>query len=350
MNLDDQNLVEWLSHQPKEHFPFRGKVDYFNQYLRIKEFLDNEVHPHITSMTVKFEEEMYLTKHGTEHIDVVIDRISKLINTADFIISGYEAYILLVAAQLHDTGHIKSGRESHEKLSNQIIEDLASRMGNETIEKSLIWKIAEAHGGRKANGKKDKIDDLLARDVVLFYEVHPQMLAAILRFADELADDYTRSSPYLLQSGGINKGSEIFHYYASVLHSIEIDHIGKQIKIFFTLNTEHLVNKYGKSIKDEIEEVYLVDEIFERIYKMYMECLYCMRFVPYSIKIETIIARIDFIDKRSLQEFRSPISIKLSERGYPRIAEKDLYQLCGQDLIENGQAITGEYLKNSITP
>ena len=348
MNLNDYNLDHWLRLQPSNNFPYAGKVNYYNRYVLIKEYLDNNIHPHIVTVTSKLDENIYLTDHGTDHINVVIHRISRLLNVPDFQLSPYEVYLLLVATQLHDTGHIKSGREHHEKLSSQIIADLSKLIGEETVEKRMIWKIAEAHGGRKADGEKDKIDDLLGKDCLLSFPVRPQLLAALLRFADELADDFTRTSRYIISNKSVDKASEVFHYYASVLNSVEIDHIAHEVRINYSLDKDHIITQYGKPYKDKVKDVFLIDEIFERIFKMYLECLYCMRFIPYPIKIETIIAKIEFIEKNSLSDFRKPIAIKLSQKGYPKIAATNLYELCPEDLNEGGAIINGEYLKTTL--
>jgi hypothetical protein len=351
MDLNNYNLDHWLSLQPHDKFPYNGKYNYYNRYIQVKEFLDNNIHPHIAMVTSKLEkeEEIYLTDHGTDHISVVIQRISKLINVPDFELSPYEGYLLLMATQLHDSGHIKKGRTNHEKLSAQVINDLQNLLGSDIIEKRTIWQIAEAHGGRKADGKKDKIDDLLYSQSILNFPVRPQLLAALLRFGDELADDFTRTNAYLLKNGTIDRASEIFHYYASVLTSVVIDHDAREVRLHFTLDKDHIVKTYGKQNKGSILEVYLIDEIFERLYKMYLECLYCMRFIPASISINTIIAKIEFIENQSFMPFRSPISIKLTEKGYPTITAKTLYELCPEDLRENGKPINGKYLLDTIT-
>src|SRR5579864_4117221 len=169
MHLIHQTLDQWLADQRKSQFPYSGKVDYYNRYRSIKEYLDNNIHPHIVSATagLEHEEDIYLTDHGTEHINTVIKRLSNLVNVEDFVLSPYEGYLLLVATQLHDTGHIKQGRTSHEKFSAEVIKELSKLIGEETVEKRMIWQIAEAHGGRNADGQKDKIGSLVPKTSLL---------------------------------------------------------------------------------------------------------------------------------------------------------------------------------------
>ena len=96
-----------------------------------------------------------------------------------------------------------------------------------------------------------------------------------------------------------------------------VDYEGQEIKLSFSLTRENLQKKYGKSKIDGIvSEVYLLDEIYVRLYKMYIEFIYCMRFIPYANKLDTITAKISFVDNKSFVDFHAPISIKLIASKY----------------------------------
>lgn len=353
MQLNGKNLVEWLEGiKPKKAFPNYGKVNYVQKYFSIKEFLDNGIHPEVSGMTLVYDDDIYLTKHGTDHIDVVIQKLSELVDTNvqnDVDLTPYEVYLLLVATQLHDSGHIIKGRAAHEKNAAKVMGLLGNVLGTETVEKKMIWTIAEAHGGRRKDGKKDKIDLLPVEETIFGLKVRPRVLAALLRLADELSDDYSRASKVLMDGKILKKESEIFHQYASVLHTVNIDHLGKEIRLEFSLNRSQVSTKYGKGSKDgKPLEFYLIDEIYERLYKMYMEFIYCMRFIPFRNKLDTISAKITFIDSDELTDFLSPISIKLSEKGYPEIKASSLFELCPDELYKDGNPIDGEFLNHSL--
>jgi hypothetical protein len=354
MDLKGKSLPDWLEKfsNKSEHFPRNGMVDYHKRYLGIKEYLDIHVHPEIATMSLTFNDGIYLNKHGTEHINVVIERLSSLVDTGhskNIELTPYEVYILLVATQLHDTGHIKTGRVGHEKASSSVIAELGNLIGSETAEKKMIYSIAEAHGGRTIDGRKDKIDLLPTSETILRFPIKAKMLAALLRLADELADDYTRASRVIAIYPDAAKGSEIYHRYASVIQSVVIDHEGGEIKIRYILDRQDLIKKYGKeTAKDVIESIFLIDEIYARLYKMYLEFTYCMRFIPAINRLDTISAKIEFCDSNSLADFREPLMIKLTEKGYPKHQAKDLYDLCPETLFDSGKKINGEFLHNFV--
>ena len=344
------DLVAFLkkSSKKKINFPFDGKINYYESYNKIKEYLDINVHPILVTVASK-KDGGFLTDHGTDHINKVIDRVSSLINNSIIKLTPYECYLLLIAIQLHDTGHLIDGRSKHEESVARIIEMLGKLIGEATPEKTIIYRICAAHGGDDENGEKaDKLgsNDLFQNDFILGFAIRPKLLAALLRFGDELAEDSTRANRFLLNEGKIIEGSQIFHAYSDSLHTVNIDIIGKQVNLIFNLKKEYVINKLRKLKSEE----FLLDEIFKRIYKTYVECIYCMRFLPSGNKIETIYARIDFLDDEALQPYFESISVKLSEKGYPKLHAKNIYEICKDDLKYKGNGfITGELVNKIVS-
>jgi hypothetical protein len=344
MNVKNKNLEIWLSEQDKSKFPQNGKVDYYKQYELAAEYLNHNVHNHVNTIAA-YKDGGFLTDHGPDHIKSVIRKASELVNTPEFDLEPYEVYLLLMAIHFHDVGHIKDGRYQHEISSKYIIKYLGSRLGTDVIEKMNIYKIAEAHGG-KINGNKDKISQLLEKTTVLNCRIRPQLLAAILRLADELSEDRTRACRYLIETGDISKTrtSEIYHRYAYSLHSVSVDLEARSVEMSFEVKKDEVLKQFGKNN----DEVYLIDEIYKRTLKTYIECQYCMRFIPINIQIKSIIVKIEFIDDDEFQYFRAPIKYQLTETGYPDINNFDIFKMCPNELSINGENLTGSKLKALI--
>jgi len=338
MDLTNRNLESWLEEQDKRKFPQNGKVDYYKQYEIVAEYLDNNVHNQVNAFAA-LKDGGFLTDHGPDHIKSVVRKASELVNTPEFDLEPYEVYLLLMAIHFHDVGHIKEGRYQHEINSKYVIKDLGKKLGTDAIEQRHIYKIAEAHGG-ETDGKKDKISLLLEKDTVLNCRIRPQLLAAILRFADELSDDRTRAARYLMETVGIPKTSEIYHRYAYSLHSVRVDLEGKFLETNFEVTRDDIFKKRGKNNKKK----YLIDEIYERTLKTYAECKYCMRFIPLNIQIKSIKVKIEFIDEY-FEYFREPITYQLAETGYPDVNKMDIFNMCPDELSPNGVKLTGRRLK-----
>lgn len=342
MDLKDKTLEEWLKKQKKSKFPLEGKIDYYCRYKNLIDYLNTYIHPHVTPFA-SIIDGGYYTDHGPDHIKKVIRKASDLVNYKGLELTPYEVYFLLVAIHFHDVGHIKGGRYHHEMNARQVMHDVGDILGTDGTEKTHICQIAEAHGG-SIDGDKDKLRTPLEKeDSSLHQDIRPLLLAAILRFADELSDDRERSARFLMDQHVLPPSSEIFHRYAYALHTVKIDHMGNTVEMYFDLNKENVSRKYGKYDG----EIFLLDEIYKRTLKTYSECKYCMRFIPLEININSIKVKIRFIDE-NWENFRNPISYRLTETGYPDSSKMDIFSMCPNELKINGDNLTGDKLKELV--
>jgi hypothetical protein len=253
-----------------------------------------------------------------------------------------------VAIHLHDVGNI-FGREGHELSSADVMRDLEGKLGDESVEKKTIHKIAQAHGGH-VNGDKDKIGKLPPKEPVLGEFVREQLLAAILKLSDELADDYERAARYAALKGKLPRESQIYHKYAESLHSAMYDPTGKEILLHFDIPIDSLLQKYGKGNKaGGIDEVYLLDEIFERTIKTHLEVTYCSRFLRQYITVDNIYVKIDIYNNKFFEEIVHVIGYRLVEKGYPDKPSGGIYDFCPELNDWKGQGkLTGELLNTNL--
>lgn len=152
--------------------------------------------------------------------------------------------------------------------------------------------------------------------------VRVSMLAAILRFADELADDKTRIEKSLFDIESIPKENQIYHLYSKCLQPPVLE--GDTIKLEYYLDYEYVINQYYKGDK----KVYLYDEILERISKCLCELEYCKRFCYGFIKINSISARIAVIEKNRNIIYDN--TFKTKHAGYPNIKDFNVRNICEQ--------------------
>lgn len=293
-SLED-TLKVICSREPKQ-LPFdNDKLSYFDRYEQMADKLNREFHTHVVAGSAAKDGGL-LTDHGPDHIKTVINRAAALLDDPENnnVLNGYEIYLLLCAIHFHDLGNI-FGRSMHEKRVSEMMAEVSSILGD-SVEKDMIRKIAEAHGG-KVNGDKDTISHLVAKTPINGIDVRPRMLAAILKFADELADDSYRANHALLALGAIPKSSIIYHKYASCLHSVMLRDSCTSVEINYFINVEDMKLKFPKFNLEtsRYRQVYILDEVFERLHKMYIERLYCNRFMAPVVQVQSIIVNIKTI-------------------------------------------------------
>jgi len=340
MDLNNSTLVEWLRGVPSSEYPQGKKVDHHVDYDKLAKFLNEKVHKEVTIGANLKDPELLLNDHGPDHINTVISRASYLVDGLNFKLSPYEVYILLCCIQLHDVGNI-FGRYQHEINAENIMKEAEGICGTDTVEAIMIKKIASAHGGRNFNGDKDKISELPIIDDTLHGELRSRLIAGILRFADELADDKTRANATLLKQESIPKASEVYHAYAMCLDSVKVKHEDNAVYLNFKVPKSFLLKKFGK-MKSEI---YLLDEIYNRVLKMHYERIYCMRFCRNFIELNSLFVNIEFYDN-DLSEVFPKISFEIRENGYPK-SEGNIFDMC-KELIVNGNRLDADYIKSEI--
>ncbi|NEN25368.1 hypothetical protein G3O08_17875 [Cryomorpha ignava] len=327
MDLAEQTLEEWFLERPLKNMP-HSKHDYKSAYKTLVNYLDTEVHPSINAATLLIEagntdgKTGFLTDHGPDHVKTVINRISQLLKAERLKLTDYETYLLLLAVQFHDVGHVTGGRKNHEVNSKNVISEVAKMIGNDTAEQRVIWNIAEAHGGQP----KDKISLLQRQQNILGQTIRTQLLAALLKFGDELSDDRSRAIRYryLMEKDVIPVSSQVFHEYANALHSVMIDTTGQQIRLEYEILCAKALKTFGKGG----EHVYLFDEIVQRVKKMHTERIYCMRFLAPYMQINQIYARVEFYSDSGFEEVFDAIDFKFQEEGYPDISHLSIPEVC----------------------
>lgn len=337
------NIEKWLLSKEKEAFP--GNRDYAKIYSLAKDYMDTHIHSEVKAVAVKIVPEEYLNNHGSSHISDVIKRASSLLSSKEAYVSPYEAFILLMAIQLHDAGHIINGRKEHEKTVRTLIQKLfespCSIAGLDNTEKITIYKIIGAH-----SGKDDPIGRLPESTDFLGERVRQRFLAAILRLSDELAEDCLRASIFLLETNSviIDEHSKIFHKYSNALKSCEVHPESHEIVERFELSKEDVLSQ----IKTTKGDIYLIDEIYSRTLKTFTEMLYCNRFISEYMRITCISVLVDFDDVNKFESFLDSISYRLEEIGYPSLPVKDVFEIDKKALMREGVKVDGAYLKNKL--
>ena len=322
-------LERWFQSQSSngDHFP-NGNRNYFERYRGIKNYLSDKVYSFIGAAISAQDQGVY-TDHGLNHFDAVIRYAGKLLNLTahtngndNICISPYEAFVLLVSILLHDAGNIY-GRNGHEKHPLSIFKEMGEYLCPDQFEAKIITQISTAHGGMvklpEGSHSKDTISKLLYdKDEMSDIPVRQRLIAALLRFSDEICEDRNRAARFMFDNDILPKESEVFHAYANSISSVGVDHRSRSINLKIELMKDDVTKLYGKGSK----EVFLIDEIFSRLEKMYSEMLYCQRFMSEYIKLDRIRATIKIYDDRTDSLGDSMYLLKkqtfnLEEEGYP---------------------------------
>ena len=342
----NDSLEEWFLQSKPSDFP--DSISLVSKYEEIVKAL-KPVHKQVTA-GADFSDGTSLTWHDESHIKKVIKQVSKLVRYKDADITRFEAFVLLVAIQIHDIKNIE-GREEHENRAISIFNDLNITGLVDSILLKNIGFVASCHagsvilGGRK---EKDKISLLAASVFKGDKKIRLRFLAALLRLADEYADDSERAMSYLLKIGKIKEESIIHQKHAQCLIDVNIEAGSGKVDFDYHLAAEDALKKFPKYIKekDTYEDVYLLDEIFERTVKSHFETIYCMRYLRPDISVTKLHVTIEIEHLKITQQLS--IKYELEEMGYPN-TELSILEVCGDKYLrQNGGYWSGENLKNYL--
>lgn len=314
-----EKALQKLSENPS-CFP-NAKINYFIQYQGLLQHLKASVYEHIDAgLSANTPEHGLYTAHNSEHFDEVVLYAGELLGvtedgTGDLGLKPYELYVLLVAIRVHDAGNIH-GREDHEKKCFFVLRNCGAAAGEDDAEKKIIGNIAQAHGGKTANGDKDTIRTLNQSIGISRLSIRARLIASILRFSDEICESRRRANNYLIKYGNMPKHSELFHRYAASITESSISLPDRRISLKYTINLKDAIRPWGCAISGEKTESFLVDEILERLEKMDRERRYCNIFSREIYTIDSIRASIDIVNDDYETIHQIPIP-ELLDAGYP---------------------------------
>jgi len=312
-------------------FPHCG-IDRFDLYKNIKSKLNDDYYRDVDSGLTKDSGGSAYTHHDLGHVDDVIRKAGQIVGLGSEAntpaiehMKPYEVFVLLVACLIHDAGN-KTGRKGHAAKARKILGDVSDdRLPQKEI--SIISNVAKAHGGETLSGGKDTIGELSPKDGVDNTKVRPQMLAAILRLADELAENYRRASTR-------NEPESIFPNLYCKRISPHVDYESRRLTLDFTLSDKDckLLEKDEHGV-----EMYFLDYIANRVSKTELERRYCDRYLRGFATFEETRVKIELL--RKAEDWADPIFFTLKENGYPTDKPSEIVT---KELID-GERIAARY-------
>lgn len=278
-HLDLENaMIKALEKQYKQD----KAVSFESRYFAAKTKLFEDILPYIKN------NEPNLSDHSNDHIENVLNNAYKLIcgeieesqNVEKSEIDGLNLYFLCQVCLFHDVGNFFGRKKHNENIAKVLIQafgDLFS--GIHSREKRLIAEAGRAHTGKNGD---DTLSQLFSRsEHIQGDHLHYCSIAAIVRFADELAEGPQRTSMFMQEHGKYSEDSKIYHKYASCTH-IKIDSINQRVSVSYEFNIKP-EGRTKEVIDNELRE--LLEFTYKRISKLDQERKYFNYYNKISIPI-----------------------------------------------------------------
>jgi hypothetical protein len=220
--ITEKRLIE-------EYGSEKGK-EYFAAYTLARQRLVEEILPEIKAILPQY------TDHGPKHIADVMDNAYNLLSEPVSEFTATDLYCLLLSIILHDSGNIFD-RVDHQRKISQIYDYVRYQPDSVRQEKFIILKAVEAHCGEASDGSEDTLKDLDESSHLNGKPVQLRSIAAVLRFADELAEGPHRTSKFMRKIYDFPEHSEIHHKYADITR-VFIDRGNDRIALTYHIGVE----------------------------------------------------------------------------------------------------------------
>lgn len=253
----------------------------FAAYISAREILVREVLPEIKGV------QPLLTDHGPIHIADVLKRTEWLLGKKEEILksfTGTELYCLLLCILFHDVGNIFDRRD-HQRRITTVYDYVRPEEQRKKDEKTIVLTAVGAHCGEAADGSMDTLKDVAESSHLDGRPVKLRKIAAVLRFADELAEGPQRTSGFMQWQRNNSDERGIYHEYASIT-DVFIDRGNERIALTYhiRINTE----KEGPFDSDKERKLgALLEFAYKRVIKLNQERqysrYYCELIAPFKM-------------------------------------------------------------------
>lgn len=315
---------------------FPRKENYVQIFNDLEQYLNKNVHTQVVAGAAANGSGL-LNDHGPVHVEMVICKARDILGDMANRLSGYEIFLLLLSIHFHDVGNI-FGREDHEQRISEVMEALGNLLPFDYAVKSNIMRIAMAHGGNIC-GEKDTISELPDYDHLEGQEIRPALLAAVLRYADEISDDHTRANRFLMDAKAVPENNIAFHEYSKCLEqpAVRGDTLLLKYSIPYKL-AKNRIMKLGT-------QIYLYDEILLRIKKNLCELEYCRKYSKGYIVVSSLSVHINVRKENPYQlAYQDNFKVRLS--GYPN---QESFTLCDRcESPESIKILSGDKLADHL--
>ena len=212
-----------------------------------------------------------MTDHSASHVADVMQNAERLIGPQalekpDPTLTAADGYTLCLAILFHDAGMVY-GRTGHQKRITEVYKWVQGDTQRPIQEQPLLHRIAGSHTGLTDSGSHDTIADV---PPAMHFEGEPvrsQELAAILRFADELAEGPHRTSTFKREKRGLPSENEVYHDYAAIT-SASIDRPEGRIVLSYEIELDDTMTQRSQRFQR------LLDFTFRRVIKVDRERRY----------------------------------------------------------------------------
>jgi hypothetical protein len=181
--------------------------------------------------------------HGRGHITRVLENLDHLVGSEPLAyLNVYELFLAMMAILYHDIGLLRQ-RERHGDISKELLEgDNNDAYIINKFDKEIISAAVVSHSASKdINAECSRFS---TEEIVGQYRARPRVVAALVRLADELDEDYRRADVILQQRLNPPSESAFFWLFCQRIRGVRPNLLAKRIDFNFAPEINDVL-RYG---------------------------------------------------------------------------------------------------------
>ncbi|MCP4604861.1 MAG: hypothetical protein GY847_30800 [Proteobacteria bacterium] len=262
--------------------------------------------------------------HGPKHIQRVLEYLDKLVAGDPLTkLTDIELFILLCAAVFHDIGMIR-GRKGHQREAQHFLGLAGYDFAIEDYVRDFIGQVLATHSSKEKIGEEfkgyDHEEELAGETIRLRY------LAALLRLADELDEDFRRAKNRVFYNARIPEGSVIYWLINRKIQSVALKRDDQCIEVMVNYDNADIERLYPFELGHKVN---VIAAIYHKMEKLNREVQYCMRFMEDGVSFREL--KVTFRKKSSKRKRITIVFDSDSDESVP----EELSEIYRQELTES---------------
>ena len=161
--------------------------------------------------------------HGPGHIERVLEKFDQLIDgnpARPELLRPYELFLAMLSILYHDIGMLR-GRAGHADTSGLLVGDENNDYLIDARDRDVIGAAVVSHSSSKDIAEQTA--GFADEELIGGQSVRPRVIAALVRLADELDEDYRRADPDLQRRLNVPEESRFFWEFCQRINGIKPD-------------------------------------------------------------------------------------------------------------------------------
>jgi hypothetical protein len=233
------------------------------------------------------------TNHGQSHIQRVLEKLDRLLDDdplVDGAINAYELFLAMVSILYHDIGLLRD-RKGHQVTSAIFVGEEKNEYVIDAADRDIIQAAVVSHSSSEdIEMRCSRFADI---EIVGAYSVRPRFVAALVRLADELDDDYRRADATLEERLNPTDESRFFWRAAQCIRGILPVRRSRQIRVDVKFELEDC----GSFFDVRGEPRAFIGLFAEKLAKMNSERKLTTKYLPPTMQYEELRVSVKPLDQ-----------------------------------------------------